>query len=143
MKTMIEKIAENRMNGVEFVISKELSEDMFYNALCNSLDYINGYGITLDYGLTSYKEAKELLVKNGSNSCFEDVIMQILRNGKTITFKDTECGQDDVKVTLEMIHENIKYVPQRFLIDYLQENDDAETGDVIIQSIIYKDIIFG
>ena len=143
MKTMIEKISENRMNGVEFVVSKELAEDMFYNSICNSLGYINEYGIELKYTKRDYLEAKEVLIKDGSNVCFEDVIMQILRNGKTITFIDNEECEDAVTLTLDIIHQNIIYVPQKFLIDFLQENDDAETGDVIIQSILYKEIVFG
>ncbi len=50
---------------------------------------------------------------------------------------------DDVSITLEDMYANIEFTPFDHLNDMLQEQDDAITGDVILQSVFFKDIIFG
>ena len=41
------------------------------------------------------------------------------------------------------MYANIEFTPFDHLNDMLQEQDDAITGDVILQSVFFKDIIFG
>ena len=131
--------------GIEIKISKEKSEEFFYNALCNGLGYFSSYGMSIDLNTKNYKKAKQTLAANGNNApCYEDVMMQMLRNGDTLDFIDEECeGEYSRNVTLEQVHENVSLTPMRHLINMVNENDDAETADVIIQSVLYKDIIFG
>lgn len=137
---MIEKIAENRSNGVTFIVSPELAEQMVYDSFCNNFGYLASYGFTLDYSNKHYSAAKKKLK---DSSCLEDVLMQILRDGNHLMFIDTEGDNETTALTLQMIHENISFVPHRFISDYILENDDAETSDVILQCVLFKDIIFG
>ena len=132
--------------GIEIKISKEKAEEFFYNALCNGLGYFtNGYGVVMDLDMKAYKKAQGTLSANGNNApCYEDVMMQMLRNGDTLDFVDDECdGEYSRKVTLEQVHENVPLTPIDHLMNMITENDDAETADVIIQSVLYKEIIFG
>ena len=112
----------------------------FNTALCNGLDYILMHGLTLDYEDAHYKQAKASL-KPGT--CFEDVLIQILKDGHPLVLHDEEGGMDDSKVYIQDVVERMSLVPIRHMMNAINEDDDAETADVIIQTIFYKDIIFG
>jgi hypothetical protein len=126
--------------GLKISLTNELSEEIFYNALCNSLDYMcSSYGLDLKYKQSDYKNAKDKL----SSPCFEDVLMQMLRDGIKIGLEDIEGGEDTVYITLDTIHERVKNVPLDHLLAMINENDDADTGDVVLQIVFLNEIIYG
>ena len=126
--------------GLKISLTNELSEEIFYNALCNSLDYMcSSYGLDLKYKQSDYKNAKDKL----SSPCYEDVLMQMLRDGIKIGLKDIEGGEDTVYITLDTIHERVKNVPITDLLDMIDENDDADTGDVVLQIVFLNEIMYG
>jgi hypothetical protein len=126
--------------GLKISLTNELSEEIFYNALCNSLDYMcSGYGLDLKYKQSDYLKARAKL----SSSCFEDVLMQMLKDGIKLGLKDIEGGEDTVYITLDTIHERVKNVPLDHLLAMIDENDDAETGDVVLQIVFLNEIIYG
>ena len=115
------------------------SEDYFYNALCNGLGYVQGYGIGLDYDEIEFGTAKLAL----KDPCFEDVLMQILRDGGRLTMVDYE-GEGDMtrSICLADVHEMVGKTDPKHLLDMVNENDDAVTADVIIQTVFYKELVF-
>ena len=126
--------------GLKISLTNELSEEIFYNALCNSLDYMcSGYGLDLKYKQSDYNNAKAKV----SSRCFEDVLMQMLRDGIKLGLKDIEGGEDTVYITLDTIHERVKNVPLDHLLAMIEENDDAETGDVVLQIVFLNEIMYG
>lgn len=121
------------------------SEEYFYNSLCNGLGYVtSGYGLELDYVSSDYQEAKTKLKETNEGICFEDVLMQILKDGKKLTLIDIE-GEDEMtrSITLEDVHDRVPLTPIDFLMEMINEQDDANTADVIIQTVFYNEIIFG
>ena len=127
--------------GLKISLTNELSEEIFFNALCNSLGYMcSSYGLDLKYKESDYRKAKAKL----STPCFEDVLMQMIKDGMVFGITDLEWeGEDDVFITLESIHERVKNVPLDHLLDMINGNDDATTGDVVLQTVLYNEIIFG
>jgi hypothetical protein len=120
--------------------TNEESENYFYNSLCNGLGEMGGYGLSLDYNTVEYQSAKAKL----ESPCFEDVLMQILRDGGSITLVDEECeGEYTKSITIKDVHERVAKTPIKHLTDAITENDDAVTADVIIQTVFFEDIIFG
>ena len=134
---------------MEINLTKEESELYFYNSLCNGIGQLNGYGIRLEYESEDYDRAKRILKANKNNDeqiCYEDVLMQILRNGDNLRIKDEEGGEDseqNVSIALADVHNRVCKTPIRHLSNMMNENDDADTADVILQTVFFKDIIFG
>jgi len=125
---------------MEIILTHKESEEFFYNALCNGLGYIQHYGLELDYKKADYQSAKSKL----ESLCYEDVLMQILKDGNILTLTDIECdGEYTRSITLDDVHSRVQKTPIGFLMDMINENYDAETCDVVIQSVFYGDIIFG
>ena len=109
---------------MKIMLNESESEEYFYNALCNGLKELCHYnGLLIYYDALEYSRAKEKLLRNEDVVCFEDVLMEILRSGGKLTILDEEGGY----YTRSMI----------------EERDDAITADVILQSVFFKDIIFG
>lgn len=118
------------------------SESIFHNALCNGhgLAYC---GLEITYNQEQYKNAKESLQERGESICLEDVWMEILRRGGTLTLVDNESGEDDRTILLHDVHERVQKTDIRHLMDAINETDDGITAEVILQMVFYGVVIFG
>jgi len=127
--------------GLKISLTNELSEEIFYNALCNSLDYMcSGYGLDLKFKQSDYNNAKAKL----SNPCYEDVLMQMLKDGVKIGLRDITGGINlEWCITLDTVHERVKNVPITDLLDMIDGNDDEVTGDVVLQIVFLNEIMYG
>jgi hypothetical protein len=130
---------------MKIILEKTEAETIFYDSLCNGMDYISGYGLTFDYSKNDYTKAKAELVKEGKEGsiCREDVWMKILKIGGKLTFIDEDEGEYTRSITIEDVYENINLVDAQTILDVLNENGDAGHADIIIQTIFYKEVIFG
>lgn len=127
---------------MKILLTNEESLTYFYNALCNAVGtgYMQSYGIELTYSEDEYRLAKDKL----TNPCYEDVLIQILRDNGYLTFEDIEGEGDNTKsITIDDVYEKVQLTPFAFLSDMILEKDDAITADVILQTVFYDDIIFG
>lgn len=127
---------------MQVILTEEESLEYFHNALCNAVGtgYIKSHGIELQYNNKAYQIAKEKL----TNPCYEDVLIQILKDGGTLTMKDIENDGDMTKsITIKDVYEKVQLTPFNHLSDMINETDDAETADVILQTVFYGEVIFG
>ena len=70
--------------------------------------------------------------------------MEVLRQGGSLVMNDVENDGDYTRsITLNEIHERVQKTMTRHLMDAINETDDAETADVILQTVFFEDIIFG
>lgn len=139
--------------GVKIEITKEKAEEYFYNALCNGLGEISQYGLVLDYDENEYREAAKILKSKAKSNfitgfCFEDVLMEMLRQGYSLKFIDRESNERDGEysrtIKFEDVHDKVKLTPIEHLTDMITESDDAITAACIIQAVLYDgEIIFG
>jgi hypothetical protein len=132
---------------MEIKLTATESESIFYDALCNGLFYIDGYGLEFDYQQTDYEKAKKELKKQRGEKeelCREDVWMEILRIGGKLTLIDHECeGEYTRSITLKDVHDRVNLTPADHLLAMYEEQGDAGTADSVLQSVFYKEIIFG
>ena len=132
---------------MQILLTPQESEDFSHRALCNAVGtgYMDSYGLEFTCSDEHYKKAKETLrTQTISNPAWEDVLMQVLRQGDTLQVIDHECeGEYNATITLDMVHNRVCNAPMRHLIDMHNEDDDAETADAILQTVAYNEIIFG
>ena len=124
-------------------LTPEESEEYFFNALCNGLGYIeSGYGLELKFSSYEAQNAIKKLKDNGSSSCYEDIVMQLLKDGHEINLYDTE-GEEDHIIKLKDVHDKVQTAPAERILEMANENDDADTADVILQSVFFGEVIYG
>lgn len=130
---------------MDIKLTNQESEEYFFNALCNGLGEMSGYGLSLDYDTREFKAAKESLrERRASDYAFEDVLMEILKNGGHLILVDEENdGEYTSSISLKDVHELVCTTPLSHLTDMVEGQDDADTADVILQTVFYKKIIFG
>lgn len=127
---------------MQVILEPKESEEIFYNSLCNGhgLAYC---GLSIDVSNSDYNRAKKRLVKRGESICLEDVWMEVLRGGGTLTLVDDENGELPSKITMKEVHERVQTAPVNHLMDAINEQDDGTTAEVILQQVFYQDVIFG
>lgn len=129
---------------MKIILTPQESEIYFHNALCNGLGEMRYYGLSLDFDGKEYKKARAKLEKEGNGTCYEDVLLQLLRGGGTLTIVDEENDGDYTRtITIKDVHDRVATTPLSHLMDMINEQDDATTGDVILQSVFYDEVIFG
>ena len=123
------------------------SEQHFFDALCNAVGtgYMDGYGLELEAGHEAYKAAKQkLLAQSKDRPCYEEILMQILRDGGSLTIKDEEGeGEYTRSVTLADVHSRVSKTPVKHLLNAVNEEGDAVTADVILQTVFFEEVVFG
>lgn len=123
-------------------LTNQESETYFHNALCNGLHYISDYGLKLTYSEIDYIAAEKRL-KATTGVCYEDVLMEILKGGGKLKLVDNEGGEDDAVITLQDVHVRVSKTQMNHLMNMINESDDAETADVILQTVFLNDIVYG
>jgi hypothetical protein len=124
-------------------LTPEESEEYFYNALCNGLSYIeSGYGLELKFSSYEAQKIATKLKENGSNACYEDIVMQLLKDGHEINLYDHDAEENNI-IKLKDVHDKVQNAPAQRILEMAHENDDADTADVILQSVFFGEVIYG
>jgi len=132
---------------MEIKLTEDECMEIFYTALCNAVGsgYMDSYGLQFEYNEEEYtKSSKKLRDSGKTGICMEDVWMQMLIDGYTLSMIDVEGeGDNDSTINKKNIIERVPKVPTRFLSQMINEQDDAETADVVIQTVFFNEVIFG
>ncbi len=123
-------------------LTEQESLDIFYNSLCNAVGtgYMLGHGLEMNYADVDYQTAKAKLGK----PCYEDVLLQILKDGHALTFTDREGeGEYTRSVTLADVYARMPKVPLENLANFQRELDDANDADIVLQTVFFEGVIFG
>lgn len=124
-------------------LTNQEAEQMFHDALCNGLGELAYHDCELEFLQSEYDKAKRQLMIGDSYPCYEDVLMQILRNGSFLRLVDCGAYSEPSKIYLEDVHERVSETPFGHLVDAIQGNDDACTADAILQTVFFKEVLFG
>lgn len=130
----------------QILLTKDEALKAFYDSLCNvyGLGLFSDYGLEFEYDDAAYDAARKKLKDAGVSPCIEDVLLQIVKDGGEIRVKDVEGeGENNGSFTLQKIVDNIATTPFDHMSDYMNGEDDIITADVILQSILYREVIFG
>ena len=129
-------------------LTAQESESIFLDILCNciSMGYISGYGLELEYDKRDYIKVRDILNKEleYTTPTYEDVLMGILKNDGILKIVDVEGdGCYDANITLNDIHTKIQTAPVENLESILDETGDVTDCDIVLQHMLYGEIIFG
>lgn len=138
---------------LKFNATKQEKQEILHSALCNGLTHFGAYGIELSYDQNEYNAAKVSLEAqkaagtwdNGLSAiCFEDILSEMVKSGKSLVILDNENDDEEIgRINLDMLEANWDKVPQRHMLDFMNENDDAETADAFLQTIGLGEITYG
>ena len=137
------KTMENKIVSIK--LTEGFKKEILFNSLCNGLGQLQCYGLELIFNDEDYTEAKKSYYKrNNQNSvaCYEDILLEILTMGKHLSFLDNET--DEVfHLSFELALSNLDKLEVERVIQLIDETDDGETADVVLQTCLFGEIIFG
>lgn len=128
---------------MEIILTEQERLNILENALCNA-GHIHYGTMGLLYQGKDYHEAKdELTAKQTSSDVIsrEDVWIQMVKSGKKLRLQDYE-GAESFDITLESI-KAIDKMPVTIHAEFMGQNDDAESGDYVLEYIAYGEKIYG
>lgn len=132
---------------MKIVLNKKEILDYFYRSLCNTVftGFFGGaYGIEISYSEVDYISAKNKLINSKKNisPCIEDVLLEMLMCGKNIVFIDTEDDNKEYHIDIKQLLKQVPKTIPDVLIDFYKEEDDAASGDVLLQTVIFGEVIY-
>ena len=101
------------------------------------------------------KRSEYHLAEEYKNECLEDKWAAILINGGTLLVNDysdcdNELYEDDEPskhtLTLKDVRKGLRLMKKEYpshYADLVEENDDAETGDIWLQLAVFGEVIYG
>jgi len=128
---------------MKIVLENKESEELFHAALCNGLGYMcGGYNMELVYSKTAYKEARDRVYVKDMSTCYEDVLLEMLRSGHSLKL---HCRDEEEihSIDINAVHERVQETQTNHLMDMMNERDDAVTADVILQTVFLGEIVYG
>lgn len=126
---------------MQIILTPDESLKYFYSALCNGLQWIAGYGLEFTFDRSLYSKSR---AKITGETCYEDVLIQMLKDGYSLAINDVEGdGAYNSTIKLQDVYDRVCLTPIRHLSDMINENDDSITADAILQTVFFKEIIFG
>jgi len=128
--------------GTAIKLTAEESKGFFIDALCNGMNQMNHYGLEWVIDENQYKSAR-MQFGDADSVYFESVIMKMLEMGYTISLKDLNDGGYDSTISLDDVINRVNLTPSNHIMDMMNGEDDSTTADAIIQSVFYKEVIFG
>jgi len=131
----------------EVVIKKKVTDDDLICVLSGSLTGCAYWCNEIDYNQDEYSEAKINLIRekklNASEVCYEDVLLQMLKEGKKVSYYDVE--EEEYKdLTLDKLLQAIgKHIASGNATDTDMDCWDDTDYDSVIQYALYDDVIYG
>ncbi len=120
-------------------------EDIFLLALCDGWHTFEQSGVTIDFSEAKYKTTADIIKNKGISPCYEDVVMQMLIDGFSISCIDDDDEESylNTTITIQDVYDGIDLVPDNIIQDILDENYDANHADTVLQFVFFKTLIFG
>ncbi len=72
----------------------------------------------------------------------EGILIQILKDGGTLTVIDIEGSEPPCSITIQDVYDRIQNVPTQNLFAILTENDDGVDADAVLQTVFFNEIIY-
>lgn len=124
---------------MEIRFTEQEAQGIFLDALCNGLSELSHYGLVLDIDEDHYSDARAKC----KGPSYEDVLLQILLDGNSLTLIDEEDEDNINTITIDDVHTRVALAPFNHLVDMIDGHDDATTAEVILQQVFFNEIIYG
>jgi hypothetical protein len=132
------------MEPIKIPVMTEVTADRMHDLLCNALEGGSGYWSRIvSYNPPEGKKVDDYqfphldIIFDGGSITVEDCISE--DEGCDPEFEAKAVTLDDLKKGMTIMAEKYDWHFKNFI----QENDDAETGDVFYQCAVMGDIVFG
>lgn len=123
-------------------VKHEISLDRIANLLCSAFEGGSNYWYQID----KFIKPTNMTFQTDEDQIFRHLDYP-LNEGGALIISDIEGDEDKPKrLDMEAIKKGLQIMAEKYprnMGDFLNDNDDAETGDVFLQCCIFGDAIYG
>jgi hypothetical protein len=121
----------------------EVSDQCVADLLCSALEGGSNYW----YSIVKFIEPPKLEFRIMKSQVFRHIDYP-MNVGGALHIQDKEAGKDSKTYILELasLRNGVQVMANKFprhFADFVNENDDAITGDVFLQCCLFGDVIYG
>lgn len=128
---------------MKMYLEKEDCEEIFHRALCSGLTCLEKHGLGLIYEETEYKHVEDKLKGDSDKAVwYEDILMEMLKSGYSITLYNAQGIEPDATITLDNVHNRASLAPAPILMDLLEGVEDEISSETLLQYVFLKKIIY-
>ncbi len=117
-------------------LSNEEKREILLSALCNSGHFAYG-----DMYVESDQD--EFGREHCKTNIIEEIWMAVLENGRQLTIVDNIEAGEEHSFDLVKAYSQMDKLPKGIVADYLAGNDDADSADYVIETILFGEKIYG
>lgn len=121
---------------MKLILEDKEKETIFLTALETLFGDFN-FG-KFDYNGIEYQKSKAKL----NNPSYEEILMQLLKDGNAIIYKDDEDDSLNTIITLQSIYDAFEKIPISIIITLDEEFYDYNDAHSFMQYILFGEIIY-
>jgi len=127
---------------MSFSTKHEVTLEQISNLLCSAFEGGSNYW----YIIEKFIEPKELSFRTDKDQVFRHLDYPLNEGGALIIGDMEDEDSEPKRLDLKAIQKGLQVMAKKYpkhMADFLNDNDDADTGDVFLQCCIFGDAIYG
>lgn len=112
---------------------------IFHGALCDGLGTLMYYDLEFTFNDAQYQLSRRKLRK----CCYEDVLMQMLKDGFPLRLKDMSDDTRAWTLTMKLLIKRLPTVDLATLAEAISGEGDSKSADIILQTCFFGKVIYG
>lgn len=127
---------------MSFSTKHEVTLEQISNLLCSAFEGGSNYW----YIINEFIKPKELSFRTDKDQVFRHLDYPLNEGGALIIGDMEDEDSEPKRLDLQAIQKGLQVMAKKYpkqMMDFLNDNDDAETGDIFLQCCVFGDAIYG
>ena len=123
-------------------VKHDISLDRISNLLCSAFEGGSNYW----YVINEFVKPKAFTFRTDEDEVYRHLDYPLNEGGALIVGDMEDEDSEDKRLDLEAIQKGLKIMAEKYprhMSDFINDNDDAITGDVFLQCCLFGDVIYG
>jgi hypothetical protein len=123
-------------------VKHSISLERISDLLCSAFEGGSNYW----YVINEFVEPKALTFRTDKDQVYRHLDYPLNEGGALVVGDMEDEDSEDKRLDLEAIERGLKIMAEKYprhMLDFINENEDADTGDVFLQCCLFGEAIYG
>jgi hypothetical protein len=123
-------------------VKHSISLERISDLLCSAFEGGSNYW----YVINEFVEPKALTFRTDKDQVYRHLDYPLNEGGALVVGDMEDEDSEDKRLDLEAIERGLKIMAEKYprhMMDFINENEDADTGDVFLQCCLFGEAIYG
>jgi hypothetical protein len=127
---------------IKVTVNHQISLDRISNLLCSAFEGGSNYW----YEIQKFVEPKTITFRTDEDQVYKHLDYPLNDGGAVIVGDIEDEDSEPKRLDLDAIKKGIQIMAEKYprhMSDFLNDNDDADTGDIFLQCCLFGEAIYG